>query len=81
MINVVRRSQIIGLLTINGSTGSHLGETEEVWLDEWGGGTYFSSGSRYLPLDRVFVVKPDIVRASSKAKATLDAAWKELTAE
>jgi uncharacterized protein YrrD len=61
MINVVRRSQIIGLLAIDGSRGIHLGETEEVWLDEWGRVTYLSGGSRYLPLDRVFVVGPDAV--------------------
>ncbi|MDJ0745260.1 MAG: photosystem reaction center subunit H [Xenococcaceae cyanobacterium MO_167.B27] len=61
MINVVRRSQIIGLLTMDGSTGSHLGSTEEVWLDERGRVTYLSGSSRYLPLEQVFVVGPDAI--------------------
>ncbi len=61
MINVVRRSQIIGLLALDGSTGLHLGETEEVWLDERGRVTYLSGGSRYLPLEQVFVVGSDAV--------------------
>ncbi len=61
MINVVRRSQIIGLLAMDGSTGLHLGQTEEVWLDEWGRVAYLSGDSRYLPLEQVFVVGPDAV--------------------
>ena len=61
MINVVRRSQIIGLLTMDGSRGLHLGQTEEVWLDESGRVTYLSDVSRYLPLEQIFVVGPDAV--------------------
>jgi uncharacterized protein YrrD len=61
MINVVRCSQIIGLLTMDGSTGSYLGEIEEMWLDEWGRITYLSGGSRYLPLEQVFVVGSDAI--------------------
>ncbi len=61
MIHVVRRSQMIGLIAMDGSTALRLGQTEEVWLDQWGRVTYVSGDEGYLPLDQVFVVGPDAV--------------------
>jgi hypothetical protein len=34
MLNVVRRSQIIGWIAIDSSTANRFGELEEVWLDD-----------------------------------------------
>jgi hypothetical protein len=34
MMNVIRRSQIIGLTTMHGSTATEYDRIEEVWLDE-----------------------------------------------
>ena len=53
MLNVVRRSQIQGLIAMDGSTISHLGEVEEVWLDDAGKVTYLSGSAGYLPLEQV----------------------------
>ena len=53
MFNVVRRSQIQGLIAMDGSTISHLGEVEEVWLDETGKIVYLSGSVGYLPLEQV----------------------------
>ena len=61
MIHVVRRSQMIGLIAMDGSTALRLGQTEEVWLDQWGRVTYVSGDEGYLPLDQVFVVGSDAV--------------------
>ncbi|MGK7876361.1 MAG: photosystem reaction center subunit H [Xenococcaceae cyanobacterium] len=65
MIHVVRRSQMIGLTAMDGSTALRLGQTEEVWLDEWGRVTYLSGDQGYLPLEQVFVVGPDAVLSYS----------------
>jgi uncharacterized protein YrrD len=53
MLNVIRYSQIIGLIAVDGSTASHLGEVEEVWLDEMEQIAYLSSVEGYLPLEQV----------------------------
>ena len=53
MLNVVRRSQIRGLIAMDSSTVSHLGEIEEVWLDESGKVAYLSGSAGYLPLGQV----------------------------
>lgn len=50
MLNVVRRSQIIGWIAIDSSTANSLGELEEVWLDNSGRIAYFSGGETYLPV-------------------------------
>ncbi|WP_416669896.1 photosystem reaction center subunit H [Egbenema bharatensis] len=53
MLNVVRRSQIQGLLAIDSPTIAHLGQLEEVWLDESGKVAYLSGIFGYLPLEQV----------------------------
>jgi uncharacterized protein YrrD len=53
MFNVVRYSQIIGLIAVDSSTASRLGEVEEVWLDELGRIAYLSSVEGYLSLEQV----------------------------
>lgn len=53
MLTVVRRSQIQGLMALDGSTISYLGEMEEVWLDETGKVAYVSGRAGYLPLEQV----------------------------
>ncbi|HEY9642028.1 MAG TPA: hypothetical protein V6C57_16190 [Coleofasciculaceae cyanobacterium] len=53
MLNVVRRSQILGLIAMDGATATHLGEVEEVWLDESGQIAYLSSTVGYLPLEQI----------------------------
>ncbi|NEU83144.1 PRC-barrel domain-containing protein [Nostoc sp. UIC 10630] len=53
MLNVVRRSQIIGCMAIDGSTADFVGELEEVWLDDSGRIAYFSGGETYLPVEGI----------------------------
>ncbi|WP_019502925.1 PRC-barrel domain-containing protein [Pseudanabaena sp. PCC 6802] len=53
MINVVRYSQIVGLVTVDSSTSSRLGAVEEVWLDDSGRIAYLSGVTGYLPLEQV----------------------------
>lgn len=53
MLNVVRRSQINGLIAMDSSTISHLGEVKEVWLDNAGKVAYLSGSTGYLPLEQV----------------------------
>ncbi len=53
MLNIVRRSQIRGLMALDGSTLSHLGEVEEIWLDDAGRVAYLSGSAGYLPLGQV----------------------------
>lgn len=53
MLNIVRRSQLIGLVVVDSSTTSHLGEIEEVWLDDAGRVVYFSGTAGFLPLEQV----------------------------
>lgn len=61
MLNIVRRSQIIGLKALDSSTASPLSQVEEVWLDETGRVAYLSGGEEYLPLEQVSGVGTDIV--------------------
>lgn len=53
MFNIVRRSQVRGLMALDGSTLSHLGEVEEIWLDETGKIAYLSACAGYFPLEQV----------------------------
>lgn len=53
MLNVVRRSQVIGLTAIDQSTTTNLGKVEEIWLDESGQVRYFSGEEGFLPLAQV----------------------------
>ena len=61
MINVIRRSQIIGLMTMDGSTATEYDRVEEVWLDEKGRVVYLAGSQGYTPLEQVSVVGPDAV--------------------
>lgn len=60
MMNVIRRSQIIGLITMDGSTATKYDQIEEVWLDESGRVVYLA-GEGYTPLEQISVVGPDAV--------------------
>jgi sporulation protein YlmC with PRC-barrel domain len=53
MLNVVRCSQVQGLIALDGSTISYLGEIENVWLDNTGRVAYLSGNTGYLPLEQV----------------------------
>ncbi|MGL4622815.1 PRC-barrel domain-containing protein [Chroococcidiopsis sp.] len=61
MLNVVRRSQIVGLMAFDRSTASPLSQVEEVWLDETGRIAYFSDGMEYLPLEQVSSVGTEAI--------------------
>ena len=53
MLNVVRRSQIIGSIAIDSSTSARFAELEEVWLDDSGRIAYFSGEEAYLPVQGI----------------------------
>jgi len=53
MLNIIRYSQVIGLVAVDSSMNGHLGEVEEIWLDDAGRIKYFSSSEGYLPLEQV----------------------------
>ena len=61
MINVVRRSQIVGLTTMDGSTATQYDRVEEVWLDEEGKVVYLKGTEGYTPLEQISVVGDDAV--------------------
>lgn len=53
MLNVIRYSQIIGLVAVDSSTTRHLGTVEDIWLDDAGRIAYLSSSEGYLPLEHI----------------------------
>ncbi|MCS6959916.1 MAG: photosystem reaction center subunit H [Pseudanabaenaceae cyanobacterium SKYGB_i_bin29] len=59
MVNVIRRSQIIGLMSLDTSTASRFATVEEVWTDNHGRVVCFSSGSGYIPLEQVATIGID----------------------
>jgi uncharacterized protein YrrD len=61
MINVVRRSQVVGLRAMDSSTATHFNTVEEVWIDDAGRVTYLAGTQGYTPLEQVSVVGPDAV--------------------
>ena len=61
MINVVRRSQVVGLSTMDGSTATQYDRVEEVWLDNNGQVICFAGKEGYIPLEQVSVVGDDAV--------------------
>ncbi len=65
--NVIRRSQIIGLMTMDGSTATEYDRVEEVWLDEKGQVVYLGGSQGYTPLEQVSVVGPDAVLTYSSS--------------
>lgn len=60
-MNVIRRSQLIGLMTMDGSTATKYDRVEEVWLDEDGRVVYLAGEEGYTPLEQVSVIGPDAV--------------------
>ncbi len=67
MMNVIRRSQIIGLTTMDGSTATEYDRVEEVWLDENGQVVYLAGTEGYTPLEQVSVVGSDAVLTYSSS--------------
>jgi hypothetical protein len=61
MLNIVRRSQILGLAAMDGSTVDYLGDLSEVWLDETGKVAYFSGTDGYVPLEQVADISPTLL--------------------
>ena len=61
MINVVRRSQVVGLTSMDGSTATQYDRVEEVWLDESGQVVYLAGSEGYTPLEQISVVGDDAV--------------------
>jgi uncharacterized protein YrrD len=53
MLNIIRRSQIVGATVFDGATAARLGHVEEVWLDESGQVAYLSGEGGYFPLAQV----------------------------
>jgi sporulation protein YlmC with PRC-barrel domain len=66
MINVVRRSQILGLMELDSATASGFGTVQEVWIDDSGRVTYLGSSEGYTPLEQVSVIGPDAVLTYSR---------------
>jgi uncharacterized protein YrrD len=61
MVNVVRRSQVVGLTAMDSATASQFGMVEEVWIDDSGRVVYLAGSEGYVPLNQVSVVGPDAV--------------------
>ena len=61
MINVVRRSQIVGLTMTDGSTATQDDCVESVWLDEDGKVVYLKGSQGYIPLEQISMVSDDAV--------------------
>ncbi|BAZ05566.1 PRC-barrel domain-containing protein [Calothrix sp. NIES-3974] len=61
MFNIIRRSQIVGLMAMDSSTATRLGGVEEVWVDNQGRVVYFASSAGYTPIEQVSIVGPDAV--------------------
>lgn len=59
MLNVIRRSQMIGLTTMDRNTAKGYGKVEEVWVDPSGRVAYVSSDEGYFPIDEVATVGSD----------------------
>lgn len=53
MLNVIRRSQLEGLIAMDASTIAHLGAVENVWIDSTGKVAYLSVNAGFLPLTQV----------------------------
>lgn len=61
MFNIVRRSQIVGLMAMDSSTATRIGSVEEVWIDNNGRVVYFASQGGYTPFEQVARIGPDAV--------------------
>jgi uncharacterized protein YrrD len=67
MINVVRRSQILGLMAMDSGTASRFDTVEEVWIDDKGRVSFIGGSQGYTPLEQVFVIGPDAVLTYSSS--------------
>ena len=67
MMNVIRRSQIVGLIAIDGSTASKYDCIEEVWLDESGRVIYIGGSEGYTPIEQISMVGEDAVLSYSSS--------------
>lgn len=61
MLNIVRRSQIVGLMAFDSSAAAPLIQVAEVWLDETGQVAYLSDSREYLPLEQVSSVGTEAI--------------------
>jgi len=59
MLNVVRRSQMIGLRAVDRTTATNFNTIEEVWVDDTGRAAYLAGTQGYTPLEQVEVIEPD----------------------
>lgn len=67
MMNVIRFSQIVGLMAMDGSTASKYDCIEEVWLDESGRVVYLSGRETHTPIEQISVVGNDAVLTYSSS--------------
>lgn len=67
MINVIRRSQLIGLMAMDSRTASRVGLIEEVWSDDGDRVAYLAAGSGMVPIEQIAVVGPDAILTYSNA--------------
>ncbi|MEQ8962456.1 MAG: hypothetical protein RLP02_31785 [Coleofasciculus sp. C2-GNP5-27] len=66
MLNVVRRSQMIGLRAVDRTTATNFNTIEEVWVDDTGRAAYLAGTQGYTPLEQVEVIEPDAVLTYSR---------------
>ncbi|MFS8802155.1 photosystem reaction center subunit H [Synechococcus sp. R6-5] len=70
MEQIIRRSQVVGLLALDGSTATALGTVEEIWVDPTGRVCYFTSQQGYTPLEQISLIGPDALLTYSTVFAT-----------
>ena len=61
MLSTVRYSQIVGLVAIDSATANHLGEVQEVWVNDAGRIRYLSCAQGFIPLLQVAGVSTQAV--------------------
>ncbi|MEL6138959.1 MAG: photosystem reaction center subunit H [Cyanobacteria bacterium J06628_6] len=61
MLSTVRYSQIVGLVAIDSATARHLGEIQEVWVNDAGRIEYLSCAQGFIPLLQVAGVSTQAV--------------------
>jgi len=70
MFNVIRRSQIVGLMAMDSSTATRYGSVEEVWVDDSGRVVYFASDAGYTPFEQIATIGPDALLTYSELALT-----------
>lgn len=78
MLNTVRYSQIVGLVAIDSATARHLGEIQEVWVDDEGQIQYLSCAQGFIPLVQVAGVSTQAVSTFGHLLAEPDDALSRL---